>query len=178
MTARKAKTSKSRRKPSEPKAERPHMPGYGLPAGKKGLLPWSWALQRLKRSHNYWVATTRPDGRPHLMPVWGVWSDELFYFSTGRQSRKARNLESNSQCVISTENSAEAIVLEGIAREVPDVSQRRKFIAACERKYKFDMSGFEADILNMKAPIYAVQPAVAFGLHEKKTLNTATRWSW
>jgi hypothetical protein len=98
------------------------------------------------------------------------------YFSTGRQSRKAKNLATNSTCVIATENAAEAVVLEGVARETREVPLRRKFIRDTERKYKFDMSGFTADILNLKEPIYVVEPRVAFGLHEKKSLNTATRW--
>ena len=61
------------------------MPGYGLPEGNKGLLPWSWAEQRLKRSHNYWVTTVKLDGAahnaspfnvsPHTMVVWGLWQD-------------------------------------------------------------------------------------------------------
>lgn len=161
---------------SQPKASRPHMPGYGLPKGQKGLLPWTWASARLGKSHNYWVATVRADGRPHLMPVWGLWMDDAFYFSTGRQSRKAQNLASNSTCVIATENSAEAVVLEGVARETPDLRLRRKFIRDIERKYKFDMSGFTAGILNLQEPIYVVEPRVAFGLHEKKSLHTATRW--
>jgi len=60
---------------AEPSASRPYMPGYGLldAAQGAGLLPWSWAVERLQRSHDYWVATVRPDGRPHVMPVWGVW---------------------------------------------------------------------------------------------------------
>jgi hypothetical protein len=152
------------------------MPGYGLPEGEKGLLPWTWALERLEQSHNYWLATVRPAGRPHLMPVWGLWMDGGFYFSTGRQSRKAKNLATNSSCVIATENAAEAVVLEGVARETPDVPLRRKFIRYTERKYNFDMSGFTDGILNLKEPIYVVEPRVAFGLHEKKSLNTATRW--
>ncbi len=43
----------------EPVASRPFMPGYGiLPADAgSGLLPWAWAVERLERSHNYWVAT-------------------------------------------------------------------------------------------------------------------------
>lgn len=167
---------KTTRKHVEPKAGRPHMPGYGLPKGSKGLLPWKWALDRLKKSHNYWIVTVRPDGRPHVMLVWGLWMDGAFYFSTGRQSRKAQNLTKNSRCAISTEDAAEAVVVEGIAREVPEISVRRKFIDDYERKYKFDMSGFETDILNLKEPIYAVEPSVAFGLHEKKALNSATRW--
>jgi hypothetical protein len=161
---------------SQPKASRPHMPGYGLPQGQKGLLPWTWASERLRKSHNYWVATVRGDGRPHLMPVWGLWMDGAFYFSTGRQSRKAKNLATNSACVIATENSAEAVVLEGVARETPDLRLRRKFIRDTERKYNFDMSAYTPGILNLQEPIYVVEPRVAFGLHEKKSLNTATRW--
>jgi hypothetical protein len=56
-------------------------------------MPWTWAEERLGESHNYWIATSRPDGRPHLMVIWGLWLDGVFYFSTGGQSRKARNLE-------------------------------------------------------------------------------------
>ncbi|HXQ54333.1 MAG TPA: pyridoxamine 5'-phosphate oxidase, partial [Actinomycetes bacterium] len=59
----------------EPAAGRPNMPGYGLaPAdGDDGLLPWSWAARRLERARHYWVATSRPDGSPHLAAVWGLW---------------------------------------------------------------------------------------------------------
>ena len=44
-------------------SSRPHMPGYGTlgPDQGTGLLPWSWAEERLVRSHDYWVATTWPD---------------------------------------------------------------------------------------------------------------------
>jgi len=52
-----------------PKASRPHMPGYGLPKGNKGLLPWKWADDRLKKSHNYWITTVKPGGSPHPMIV-------------------------------------------------------------------------------------------------------------
>ena len=54
---------------------RPHIPGYGIPTHTEGLLPWSFALERLEKARNYWVATTRPDGRPHTVPVWGVLVD-------------------------------------------------------------------------------------------------------
>ena len=124
---------------SQPKASRPHMPGYGLPKGQKGLLAWTWASERLRKSHNYWVATVRADGRPHLMPVWGLWMDGAFYFSTGRQSRKAKNLATNSTCVICTENSAEAVIVEERAGTPTRVD---RFMSRYQQKYKFDMSGF------------------------------------
>src|SRR5271169_2869439 len=103
-----------------PKASRPFMPGYGLPTASKGMIPWKWAQQRLARSHNYWIATTQPDGAPHVMLVWGIWVSSVFYFSTGRESRKAKNLRANPRCTICTEKSREAVILEGTAKEITD----------------------------------------------------------
>ena len=168
--------NKVERKPRVPKATRPHMPGYGLPKGQKGLLPWKWADDRLKKSHNYWIATVRPDGRPHVMVVWGLWLDGTLYFSTGSQSRKALNLARNPRCVMCTERAEQAVIIEGLAERVRQHARLRQFLSLVEKKYKFDMSGFEKEILALKEPIFAVHPHVAFGLDEKKTLNTATRW--
>ena len=100
------------------------MPGYGMPKSKKGLLPWKWAEQRLRKSHNYWITTVKPDGSPHTMVVWGLWMDGAFLFSTGRQSRKARNLAKNPRCVVCTEHAEEAVVVEGVA-EIAEVAVRR-----------------------------------------------------
>ena len=159
-----------------PKASRPHMPGYGLPKGSKGLLPWKWADDRLKKSHNYWIATTRPDGRPHLMVIWGLWIDGAFYFSTGSQSRKAHNLTQNPNCVIGTERAEQAVVVEGIAQLEMSVPMRRKVLDLIERKYDYDMSAFEEPVLSLKEPIYVVRPRVAFGLDEERSLSALTRW--
>ncbi len=166
------------RNAKKPAASRPHMPGYGVPRGRKGLLPWSWAEQRLKKSHNYWITTVRPDGRPHLMVIWGLWLDGAFLFSTGRQSRKARNLAQHAGCVIATEQSRQAVIVEGVAEETPDVELRRRMLRLVEKKYKFDMSSFEKDILNLKEPIYVVRPTTVFALDEKRFPTTATRWSF
>jgi hypothetical protein len=82
-----------RTNPVEPAPSRLHMPGYDLPEGADGLMPWSWAEQRLEGSHNYWLATVRQDGRPHLMIVWGLWHGARFYFSTGSGSQGAQSRE-------------------------------------------------------------------------------------
>ena len=169
---------KKRKVTTAPKASRPYMPGYGLPKGTKGLLPWKWAEDRLKKSHNYWITTVKPDGPPHSMVVWALWMDGALLFSTGRQSRKARNLEKNPRCVMATERAEQAVIVEGVAEETPDVGLRKKFLEIYQKKYKFDMSGFEKDILNLKEPIYAVRPVVVFGLDENQSMNAATRWKF
>jgi hypothetical protein len=155
------------------------MPGYGLPEGDKGLLPWRWAEQRLKSSHNYWITTVKTDGSaqssPHTMVVWGLWQDGRFLFSTGSKSRKARNLAQNANCVVCTEHAHEAVIVEGIA-EIAGVPARRKFLPTYERKYKFDMSGMKQDILSMQEPVFAVRPCAVFGFWEKHFVGKSTRW--
>ena len=111
-----------------PKSTRPYMPGYGLPRTKKGLLPWKWAEGRLKKSRRYWIATTPPDRRPHVMVIWALWLDGKLYFSTGSTSRKARNLATNPNCIMCTDDAAEAIILEGIIDTQGDVKRIREFL--------------------------------------------------
>lgn len=165
------------KKRSSPKPTRIHAAGYGFPKGAKGLLPWSWAEQRLKKSHNYWITTVKPDGSPHTMVIWGLWQDGRFLFSTGSKSRKARNLAKNPNCVICNEHAHEAIVVEGVA-EIADLEARRKFLPAYERKYEFDMASMKADILAMKEPVFAIRPRVVFALWEKHFQNKSTRWKF
>jgi len=153
----------------QPKATRPHIPGYGMPRGSKGLLPWSWAEQRLRRSHNYWLMTVRPDATPHAMPVWGIWVDNRFYFSTGGQSRKARNLQANPACIVCTERIAEAVIVEGRAAIVSDTTMVQRLAPVYHRKYKPWKLDPET------GPIFEVRPRVAFAMYEKR-FKDATRY--
>jgi hypothetical protein len=145
------------------------MPGYGvLPADEgEGLLPFEWAEERLRDARNYWVATVGPDG-PHLMAVWGVWIDRRFVFSTGRKSRKARNLASMPRCVIAPEGAAEEIVVEGAAEEIVATDA---FVEAYREKYDFDVTSLDD-------PVFAVTPAKVIALIEvaEQFSGTATRW--
>jgi hypothetical protein len=111
------------------------------------------------------------------MVVWGLWLDGAFLFSTGSQSRKARNLAQNPRCVVCTELADQAVVVEGVA-EVAAVPIRRVFLEKYKPKYNFDMSGMEKDILSMKEPVFAVRPLTVFGLYEKKFMSSATRWKF
>jgi general stress protein 26 len=153
-----------------PKASRPYAPGYGLSTDKKGMLPWTWAEERLTNSHNYWITTVRPDGRPHVMVVWGVWLDGGFWFSTGKESRKWKNLHANPNCVISTENAAEAVIVEGVAQQIRDKDFWKRFCDLYEPKYDWKMEGYKEE------PFFAVRPRRIFALREKDFQKAATRW--
>jgi general stress protein 26 len=150
------------------------MPGYGIApvASGGGLLPWSWAVERLATARNYWVATRTDDGRPHLAAVWGVWFEGVFYFSTGGRSRKAQNLFADPRCSFSPESAAEAVVVEGLAERVEDPVRLSAIHDDYARKYG---SGFPDP---SDSPVFGVRPRVAFGIidHEPDFTDRATRW--
>jgi PPOX class probable F420-dependent enzyme len=160
----------------EPRASRPYMPGYGIrgPAQGTGLLPWSWATERLTRSHDYWLATTRPDGRPHVMPVWGLWWEGAVWFSSGLRSSKARNLAADARCAMTTDDPLEPVVVEGTAASVRDADAIRGFAERLGAKYETDyaVDFFDPDVNGT----YRMTPTWAFGLVESDFEGSPTRW--
>lgn len=150
-------------------ADRPHMPGYGISAAKKGMLPWSWARSRLAANRNFWISTLRPDGRPHAMPVWGVWHNDRLFFSTAITSLKARNLLANPVCTATTESGAEAVIVEGRATVISDPVVLKPVWNAYRAKYNWPMDGED---------MFALAPATVFGFIETadQFATAATRW--
>ena len=161
----------------EPKASRPHWPdATQKPASETtGLKSWPWALERLEKSHNYWIATSRPDGRPHLMLVWGIWWQDAFWFSTGSRTRKARNIAADAHCVIGTEKADEAVILEGLAEEIKDRSVWKQIVQVYNRKYGGDV---EPLLLSSGGGVFRVKPEIVFGQDEyaENFTESVTRW--
>jgi PPOX class probable F420-dependent enzyme len=150
------------------------MPGYGIggPTDGTGLLPWSWAEQRLTASHDYWVATLHPDGRPHVMPVWGVWDGEAFWFSSSPGSRKARNLRRDPRATVTTDNADEPVVVEGIVERVGDEASVVAFAELVDAKYG---TAYGVDFFLANAT-FRLRPTWAFGLLEADFTGSPTRW--
>lgn len=99
-----------------PAADRPDMPdGYGVPATVDNLLGWDRVEARLLDSVVYWMATTRPDGRPHVVPRWGVWLDGRLWYDGSPDTIHARNLAANPACVLHLEDGTKAVIVEGTA---------------------------------------------------------------
>ena len=117
--------------------ERPDFPpGYGLPDTDVGLLDWADVEARLIAGRQYWLASTRPDGRPHLIPRWGVWVDGRFYYDGSPATRHARNVAVNPACSLALEDGAHAVIVEGrsdATRAGPDGLGRR--LATAFEKY-------------------------------------------
>jgi hypothetical protein len=147
---------------------------YGLKPRKK-YLPWTHARERLERSRNYWVCTARPDGRPHSIPVWGFFIDDVFYFGTARSSRKGRNLAHNPAVSIHLESGDDVVILEGNAIELRESAEPilTKLDAASKQKYKMPLTTIPGESI-----IYAVRPLVVLAWTEQNFPNNATRWEF
>ena len=162
-----------------PAAERPDLPAYGIPESLDGTLPWSWADERLAAATTYWVATSRPDGRPHAMPIWAAWCAGRLWFEGGRLTRRARNLAGNPAISVGIELPDDgAVVIEGEARRLqgPPAGLADRLIAAFD-KYARPPRAYSVDPANWSKPeggIWAVTPRIVFGWSSFPT--DATRW--
>jgi hypothetical protein len=156
---------------------RPATPGYFRPENEgTGLLDWEDIARRFAAPRNYWVSTASKAGRPHAMPVWGVWLDDHFAFSTSPDSRKARNLRENPQIAVHLEDGNAVIVIEGRAAELRDTADLLAFLAAYNPKYNWN---FTPD--QVARGVFAVRPAQAFawlGGEGEAFGGTATRWQF
>jgi hypothetical protein len=162
----------------EPTASRPYWPDVpAMPKDASGLKPWAWARERLEKSHNYWIATSWPDGRPHLMVVWGVWWEEAFWFSTGPNTRKAKNLAAHGYCCVGTERADEAVIVEGVPQEMEDRGVWKRFAGVYNAKYGGDV---EPILASCGGNVYRVEPRRAFGQdeHAENFTQSATRWEF
>jgi nitroimidazol reductase NimA-like FMN-containing flavoprotein (pyridoxamine 5'-phosphate oxidase superfamily) len=103
------------------------------------------------------------------MPVWGVWLDDAFFFSTGHKSRKCQNLSANPACTITNDHGEEAVIIEGMATPAEDPAGLERVAIVYKKKYKMDPR-------SMREPIFMVRPKTVFGFIEKSFPKSATRW--
>jgi hypothetical protein len=85
-------------------------------------IPWSVPLEQLEAglAERFWLATVRPDGRPHLAGVGARWLDGTLYFVSGGATRKSRNLEGRAHCVMAAQLPELDLTIEGRALRVQD----------------------------------------------------------
>jgi len=162
---------------ARPIAEQPHMPSYGVGKDDWEPLPWSWAAERLINARNFWVVTVSNGGRPHALPVWGVWDDDAlrFGFFAAPDARKVANMRANPQVVITGPDTVEAISIEGRAVELTGTESVEPWIRAYIAKYGPD--SVDPKFLRSNAS-FEVIPERAFGVIEREDefSTRATRW--
>jgi nitroimidazol reductase NimA-like FMN-containing flavoprotein (pyridoxamine 5'-phosphate oxidase superfamily) len=135
----------------------------------------------------YWLSTVRPDGRPHVTPLLGVWLDGGLYFCTGPDERKAKNLSENLHCALTTgHNSLDGLdlVIEGTAEGLSDPAELGRIADAYESKYgphfaapNGTWSGLGDAIRRAEVLVYRVAPVTGFGFG-KGAQFSQTRWGF
>jgi len=177
----------------EPKTAR-NLDGYGAP-----LIPWAKVRERLDQGitqapgtggldrHTCWLATVRPDGRPHVMPLGTLWVDGALYFNAGATTRKAMNIAQNPHCVITVATHDFDLVVEGTAVKVTDPAKAERIAEA------FRSDGWPASVIEGTASltaeysaqsagpppwdVYEVTPETVFAIGTAEPYG-ATRWQF
>jgi nitroimidazol reductase NimA-like FMN-containing flavoprotein (pyridoxamine 5'-phosphate oxidase superfamily) len=154
-----------------------------------GAVATTWASGRsvLEEAEVYWVASVRPDGRPHVTPLLGIWLDGAMYFCTGDDERKAKNLESNPQCILTTGcNNLDGldVVVEGTVAKVSDKTELESAADAYESKYGSRFTspggtwfGLGDSIRQSEVVLYRLAPSRVLGF-AKGALFSQTRWEF
>ncbi len=146
-------------------------------------IPWAEARSQLESAPVYWLSTVRGD-RPHVTPLLAVWDDGALHFTTGETEQKARNLERNPNCALTTGRNDLTegldLVVEGAAVRVTEESRLQRLADAWEAKYTSDWhfevrdGAFHGD--GGRALVFAVEPVKVFGY--AKGNYGQTRWSF
>ena len=160
---------------------------YGHPP-----IPWSRAEQQLEEAvggmgAHFFLATVRPDGRPHVAGIGALWVDGKFYIVSGPETRKSRNLAEHTDCVICVALPDLDLVVEGTATRVTDKPTLDRLARA------FDAQGWPATVDEaekaLTAPysapsagpapwnLYEFTPSRAFGVATAEP-HGATRWDF
>ena len=122
----------------------------------RGHIPWNKIENWLRASRSIWISTTRPDGRPHTVPVWFIWDDHHLYFISARNLQKSRNLAHQAWTVVHLGDGDDVVILEGAAQIVNNREELERIDAAYRAKYVDPGSGAQATIFEPEADLYRI----------------------
>lgn len=166
------------RHPFDEKRSRPYMPGYGLEGQTdEGMLSWTWVSEQMEKSRSYWLGTTRPDGRPHVAPIWGVWMNDQLWFGTDEKSRKAKNFRQNPNIVVHLESGDDVVIMEGVIKDVDDPAGLRRALEIYLGKYTMPEAPTVEEFAESGAWFNIGYKRVLAWL-ENDYLKTAARWQF
>jgi general stress protein 26 len=127
--------------------------------------PWAEVVDVLSSSEMFWLSTVRRDGRPHVTPLPSMWLDGTLHFCTGDAEQKAKNLESNPNCILTTGTnqyrSGLDVVVEGTATRVTDTARLQELAAMWESKLGWSFEVDDATFLDSdgrRPLVFAVRP--------------------
>lgn len=102
-------------------------PDYGVKPDSP--LDWSGIRARLEQAPAYWLATTRADGRPHTVPLDGIWVDDVWWYGGAAQAVHVRTVAHNPGVVMHLPDTASVVIVEGVVRRVTVSPERAERLA-------------------------------------------------
>jgi F420H(2)-dependent biliverdin reductase len=102
-------------------------------------------VAKLESEQIIWFGSVRPDGRPHLAPIWFVWHAGSIFIGTDPISVKSSNIRSNPRVVVALENGTNPVICEGSAKPV-STPWTDDLLAAFFQKYEWDLN--KEDVYN------------------------------
>lgn len=148
---------------TEPRGQR--VPEFSEPDSSP--VPWDDVERVLRESEMFWLSTVRQDGRPHVAPLPAMWLDGTLHFCTGSHEQKARNIESNPRCALTTgSNSYRSgldVVVEGTAAQVNNEATLFRLAKMWRDKLGWSFEVVDGQfqdpgIADHRAPVFAVTP--------------------
>ena len=135
---------------------------------------------RMAATDSYWLATMRPDGRPHVLPVLEVWLDGALYVSAGYFASGTKDQADGACFVISIGGHALDPVVEGDAKPVSDGDTLRRVAAAYRARYGWPAGprpgGFGDDGAGtLPYEVYEATPTTVISFDSESPFD-ATRW--
>jgi PPOX class probable F420-dependent enzyme len=143
----------------------------------RGFIPWSKIDHFLRAFRSIWLSTTRPDGRPHAVPVWYLWDGRNLYFISERRLQKSKNLARQPWIVVHAGDGDDVIILEGPVEIVTDRDELENVDAAYRAKYVDPGSGAQATIFEPNVDLYRVNVKRLMAW-EYGTVGNRTDWKF
>ena len=135
---------------ADPLGELLHIPTeYGSPSR---TLVWADVRTRLEDSERYWLATRGVDGRPHTVPIDGLWLDDACWFG-GTQTVWRRNLLADGRAGLHLPDADAAVIVEGVCEMVkPDASMVARLVEGSKKKYGYSVpaSAYEGGVWRLR----------------------------
>jgi Pyridoxamine 5'-phosphate oxidase len=147
--------------------------------------PWDTARDALTDARIYWITTVRHDLRPHVTPLIGLFIGDAFYFCTGPDEQKAKNIVDNSNCAVvtgcNTYGQGLDVVLEGnadrIVEEARLVELAQAFVSKYGSDWQFEVRDSAFHHEGGEAWVYEVVPDKVLGF-DKSAPGSQTRWQF
>jgi nitroimidazol reductase NimA-like FMN-containing flavoprotein (pyridoxamine 5'-phosphate oxidase superfamily) len=111
-------------------------------------LAWERVRAQLEQAKQYWLAMNRADGSPHVVPVDGLWVDDVWYYGGSPETVHVQMVRANPHVTMHLPDPWKVVVVEGevrVSKPSPELAQRLADLANnkyAEYGIKFEASSY------------------------------------